>query len=103
MSLNGILQLAVYFLLLLAITKPIGVYMTRVFSGEKTFLSRVLEPIERLIYRLCRVDATEQHWTTYTAAMLIFSVVSLLVLYALQRLQYFLPLNPQQFTGVAPD
>src|SRR5262252_1246811 len=104
MSFNGILQLAVFFLVLLAITKPIGVYMTKVFSGEKTFLSRLLGPIERLIYRLCRVDVTtEQHWATYTAAMLIFSVVSLLVLYALQRLQYYLPLNPQQFTGVAPD
>jgi len=104
MSLNGILQLAVYFLLLLAITKPVGVYMTRVFSGEKTFVSRVLGPVERLIYKICRVDASaEQRWTTYTAAMLIFSVVSLLLLYALQRLQFYLPFNPQQFTGVAPD
>jgi K+-transporting ATPase ATPase A chain len=104
MSFNGFLQLAVYVLVLLAITKPIGIYMTKVFSGEKTFMSRILGSIERLIYKLCRVDATtEQHWTTYTAAMLIFSVVSLLVLYALQRLQYYLPLNPQQFTGVAPD
>src|SRR5262244_2576623 len=104
MSLNGILQLAVYFLLLLAITKPIGVYMTKVFSGEKTFVSRVLGPVERLIYKICRVDASaEQRWTTYTAAMLIFSVVSLLLLYALQRLQFYLPFNPQQFTGVAPD
>src|SRR5262250_2937664 len=104
MSFNGILQLAVYFLLLLALTKPIGVFLTRVFSGEKTFLSRMLGPIERLIYKICRVDAaTEQHWTTYTGAMLIFSIVSLLLLYALQRLQYYLPFNPQQFTGVAPD
>jgi K+-transporting ATPase ATPase A chain len=78
--------------------------MTRVFSGEKTSLSRLLGPIERLIYRLCRVDAEhEQRWTTYTAAMLMFSVVSLLVLYALQRLQYYLPFNPQQFAGVKPD
>jgi potassium-transporting ATPase potassium-binding subunit len=104
MSFNGILQLAVYFLVLLAITKPIGIYITRVFSGERTFLGRVFGPMERLIYKLCRVDpTTEQHWTTYTAAMLIFSVVSLLLLYALQRLQYYLPLNPQQFGGVAPD
>jgi potassium-transporting ATPase potassium-binding subunit len=101
MTLNGFLQLAVYLLLLLAVTKPLGVYMTRIFSGEKTFMSRVLGPIERLIYRLCRVDAgSEQHWTTYTAAMLMFSVVSLLVLYLLQRIQYYLPLNPQQFPGV---
>src|SRR6266496_4121513 len=101
MTLNGFLQLAVYFLVLLAVTKPLGVYMTRVFSGEKTFMNRVLGPVERLVYRLCRVDASsEQHWTTYTASMLMFSVVSLLVLYALQRLQYYLPLNPQRFPGV---
>src|SRR2546425_13003074 len=100
MTLNGFLQLAIYFLVLLAVTKPLGVYMTKVFSGEKTFSSRVLGPIERLIYRICRVDpASEQLWTAYTAAMLMFSVVSLLVLYAFQRLQYYLPLNPQQFTG----
>ena len=75
--------------------------MTRVFEGEKTFMSRVLGPVERLIYRLCRVDAgSEQRWTTYTAAMLMFSVVSLLVLYLLQRIQFYLPLNPQHFSGV---
>src|SRR5712692_2276714 len=104
MTLNGVLQLAVYFLVLLAVTKPLGVYMTKVFSGEKTFGSRVLGPLERLIYRICRVDAaSEHHWTTYTAAMLMFSLVSLLLLYLLQRLQYYLPLNPQQFAGVKPD
>jgi K+-transporting ATPase ATPase A chain len=104
MTLNGFLQLALYFLVLLAVTKPLGVYITKVFSVEKIPLSRVLGPLERLIYRSCRVDATdEQHWATYTAAMLMFSVVSLLVLYGLQRLQYYLPLNPQQFTGVNPD
>src|SRR5205085_2584344 len=103
MTLNGWLQLAIFFLAVLAVTKPLGVYMTKVFSGEKTFLSRVLGPVERLIYRLCRIDdEREQHWTTYTAAMLMFSIVSLLVLYALQRLQYYLPLNPQQFPGVNP-
>jgi len=104
MTLNGFLQLAVYFLLLLAITKPLGVFMARVFEGEKTLLSRLLGPLERLIYRVCRVDPEhEQRWTAYTAAMLMFSVVSLLVLYALQRLQHYLPLNPQQFAGVKPD
>src|SRR5215813_4946312 len=104
MTFNGLLQLAVYFLVLLVVTKPLGVYMTRVFSGEKTFMSRLLGWLERLIYRVCRVDAeAEQHWTAYTAAMLMFSVVSLLVLYALERLQYYLPLNPQQFPGVSPD
>src|SRR5262249_44473158 len=101
---NGFLQLAIYFLVLLAITKPLGVYMVKVFSGERTVLHILLRPLERLIYRVCRVDETEeQHWTAYTAAMLMFSVVSLLVLYALQRLQYYLPANPQNFAAVAPD
>ena len=104
MTVNGWLQLAVFFLAVIAVTKPLGVYMTRVFSGEKTFLSHVLGPVERLIYRVCRIDAEhEQRWTVYTAAMLMFSVASLLVLYAMQRLQYYLPFNPQQFPGVAPD
>ena len=104
MTLNGFIQLAVYFLVLLVITKPLGVYMARVFQGEKTFMGRAVGPIERLIYRACRIDPTsEQHWTTYTAAMLLFSVAGLLVLYAFQRLQYYLPLNPQQFSGVNPD
>jgi K+-transporting ATPase ATPase A chain len=104
MTLNGLLQLAVYFLVLLAVTKPLGVYMTRVFSGDRTLISRVLGPLERLMYRVCRIDAvSEQTWTAYTAGMLMFSVVSLLVLYALMRLQYSLPLNPQQFAGLKPD
>jgi len=104
MTLNGFLQLGIYFLVLLAITKPLGVYMARIFSGEKTFLGSVIGPLERLIYRICRIDEhEEQHWTTYTAAMLMFSLVGLIVLYGLQRLQYYLPLNPQGFSGVTPD
>ena len=79
MSLPGILQIAVYFLILLAITKPIGLYMTRVFGGERTLLSPVLQPVERAIYRVCGVDpAVEQHWTTYTVAMLLFNLAGLL-------------------------
>src|SRR5215471_2958761 len=98
---NGFLQLAIYFLVLLAITKPLGVYMVKVFSGERTLLHTILRPLERFIYRVCRVDEDEeQHWTAYTAAMLMFSVASLLLLYALQRLQYYLPVNPQKFPGV---
>lgn len=98
------MQLAIYFLVLLAITKPLGVYMVKIFSGERTFMHVLLRPLERVIYRVCRVDENEeQHWTSYTAAMLMFSVVSLLVLYALQRLQYYLPVNPQKFAAVAPD
>lgn len=104
MTLNGFLQLAIFFLLLLALTKPLGVYMTRVFSGQPIFLSKVLGPLERLIYRICRVDPEEeQHWTAYAAGMLLFSVVSMVVLYLLQRVQYYLPFNPQKFTAVAPD
>jgi K+-transporting ATPase ATPase A chain len=103
MTINGFLQLAVYFVLLLAITKPLGVYMAKVFSGERTFMDRILGPLEHLIYRICRIDHREEHhWTTYTGAMLMFSVVSLLVLYALQRLQLYLPLNPQHLPNVDP-
>jgi K+-transporting ATPase ATPase A chain len=104
MTLNGFLQLGIYFLVLLVLTKPLGIYMTRVFSGEKIFLGRVFGPVERSVYRICRIDEhEEQDWTAYTAAMLMFSLVGLLVLYALQRLQYYLPLNPQKLSGVAPD
>ncbi|HEY6330632.1 MAG TPA: potassium-transporting ATPase subunit KdpA [Blastocatellia bacterium] len=103
MTSRGLVELLIYFLALLAITKPLGLYMARVFSGERTFMDRVLGPLERLIYRICRIDAEEEHhWTAYAAAMLMFSVVSLLVLYALQRLQMFLPLNPQKMAGVDP-
>ncbi len=104
MTVNGFLQLGIYILVLLAITKPLGVYMTRIFSGERTVLGKVFGPLERLIYRICRIDEhEEQHWTAYTAAMLMFSLAGLLVLYGLQRFQYYLPLNPQGFPGVAPD
>ncbi len=104
MTLNGFLQLGIYFLVLLAVTKPLGIYMTKVFSGERMLLSRLFGPLERLIYRICRIDEhEEQHWATYTAAMLMFSLVGLVVLYGLQRLQYYLPLNPQKFSGVPPD
>jgi K+-transporting ATPase ATPase A chain len=104
MTLNGFLQLGIFFLILLAITKPLGVYMAKVFSGEKIILGRVFGPLERLIYRICRINEHEdQHWTTYTAAMLMFNLIGLLVLYGLQRFQYYLPLNPQHFPAVAPD
>ena len=104
MTLNGILQLGIYCLVLLAVTKPLGIYMANIFSGKPVFLDKVLNPLERLIYRICRIDEhEEQHWTTYTAAMLMFSLAGLLVLYGLQRLQHYLPLNPQRFPGVAPD
>ncbi len=104
MTFNGFLQLGIYCLVLVAVTKPLGVYMTNVFSDKRVFLEKLLSPLERFIYRVCHIDVhEEQHWTAYTAAMLMFSLVGLLILYGLQRLQHFLPLNPQRFPGVAAD
>ncbi len=103
MTANGWFQIALFLALILAVTKPLGVFMALVFSREKTFLDPVLRPVERLIYRLTGVD--EQHemrWTEYAVAMLLFSAVSMLVLYAMQRLQGVLPLNPQKLPGVSP-
>ncbi len=100
MTLNGWIQIAIYSLLVIAVVKPLGAYMARVFTGERTFLSPVLQPVERGIYRICGVDeGQEQHWVTYTIAMLFFSVAGFVTLYALQRLQAVLPFNPQ---GQAP-
>ena len=104
MTFNGWLQILVYFVLLLLVTKPIGVFMTRVYNGERTLLHPVLRPIERLIYRLTRVDEQrEMRWTEYAVAMLLYSIVSMVVLYALQRMQYYLPFNPQRLAGVSTD
>src|ERR671923_2550344 len=104
MTLNGWLQIALYVGVLVLCVKPLGIYMARVFNGERTFLDPVLRPVERLIYWVSGVDPRqEQHWTTYTAAMLIFNLAGLVLLYALQRLQHVLPLNPQGFDPVAPD
>jgi potassium-transporting ATPase potassium-binding subunit len=104
MTLNGWLQIALYLGLVVVFIKPLGLYMARVFNGDRTFLDPVLRPIERLIYRVSGVDPRqEQHWTTYTAAMLLFNLAGLLLLYAMQRLQHVLPLNPQGFDSVPPD
>jgi K+-transporting ATPase ATPase A chain len=103
MTTNGWLQILFYFALLLLLTKPLGIFIARVFEGERTFLDPVLRPVERIIYRLTGVnDEREMRWTEYAVAMLLYSVVSMLVLYALQRLQYYLPFNPQQLAGVSP-
>jgi K+-transporting ATPase ATPase A chain len=100
----ALLKVALFFLLLLALTKPIGLYMRRLFSGERTFLDPLMRPIERLIYRLSGVDEKrEQSWQAYTLAMLAFSGVGLLVTYAIERLQHILPLNPDKLGAVAPD
>jgi K+-transporting ATPase ATPase A chain len=101
MTLNGWLQIALFSAIVILITRPFGGYMTRVFAGDKTWLSPVLRPVERVIYRLCGVDETvEQHWITYAVAMLMFSLAGFLVLYALQRLQAVLPFNPQGQSAV---
>jgi potassium-transporting ATPase potassium-binding subunit len=104
MTANGFLQLALFCLAVLAVTRPLGVFMARLFAGERTFLSPVLGPVERGIYRLCRIDpAEEQHWTVYTGAMLAFNLIGLLALYGFQRLQGVLPWNPQGWSAVPPD
>src|SRR5277367_5966174 len=104
MTFNGWLQIALYCVLLLLLTKPLGGYMTRVFNGERTPLSPVLGPLERGLYRLCGVDETqEQHWITYAVAMLAFTFAGFIVLYGLQRLQAVLPFNPQGLDPVSPD
>jgi potassium-transporting ATPase potassium-binding subunit len=103
MTINGWLQILFFFLIILAITKPLGVFMTRVFKRERTFLDPILRPIERLIYRLTGVNEDrEMRWTEYAVAMLLFSIVSMIVLYALQRLQYYLPFNPQKLANINP-
>jgi K+-transporting ATPase ATPase A chain len=104
MTFNGWLQILLFLALVLASTKPLGVFMARVFNRERTFLDPLLRPLERLVYRLTGVDETrEMRWTEYAAAMLLFSVVSMLALYLMQRLQGVLPLNPQRLAGVGPD
>src|SRR5437660_7155805 len=101
MTLNGWLQILIFFALVLAMTKPLGVFMAHVFNREKTFLDPVLCPIERLIYKLTGVDETrEMRWTEYAVSMLLFSAVSMLVLYVIQRLQGQLPFNPQHLPGI---
>ena len=104
MTLNGWLQILFFLVALVLITPLIGAYMTRVFTRQRTFLDPVLRPVERLIYRLTGVnEQCEMRWTEYAAALLLFSIVSMLILYATQRLQAYLPFNPQGFSGVPPD
>lgn len=104
MTLIGWLQIGLLLLAVLLAVKPLGLYMAKVFSGERTWLSPVLIPVERGFYRLAGVDPQkEQGWLGYTLAMLAFSLAGFLALYAILRLQAFLPLNPQGFTGLAPD
>src|SRR5215469_12512189 len=114
MTANGWIQIAIYAVIVIAITAPLGGYLMRVFNGERTLLSPILRPIERLTYAICGVDENDdQHWTVYAVAMLLFSLAGFLILYALQRLQATAPFNlsfgphaqfnPQNFPAVAPD
>ena len=104
MTLVGWIEIILYCAIVVALVKPLGWYMTRVFNGERTFLSQVLRPVEVGLYRLGGVDETrEQGWVNYTLGMLFFHVGGFLILYALMRLQGFLPFNPQGMTAVAPD
>jgi len=104
MTVNGWLQIIIFLAAVFLVTKPLGIFMTRVFNREKTFMDPVLRPVERLLYRVTGVDEKhEMRWTEYAIAMLLFSAVSMLVLYGMQRLQAFLPFNPQKLGGVLPE
>src|SRR5579864_4190533 len=104
MTANGWLQIGFFLLVIFAITKPLGVFMARVFHREKTFLDLPLRPIERLIYRLTGVrEDHEMRWTEYGIAMLLFSAASMLLLYVMERTQHWLLFNPQTLANVAPD
>src|SRR5262249_18702668 len=104
MTLIGWLQILLYCAIIVALVKPLGGYLTRVFIGERTFLSPVLRPVEGALYAVAGVDERrEQHWLTYTVAMLLFHVGGFLILYALMRFQAVLPFNPAEQSAVAPD
>lgn len=101
MTANGILQIAIYVVALIAVTIPAGAFMAKVFAGERTFLHPILRPVETAIYRLCGIDETaEQHWTRYTGGVLAFSLVSIVLTYIILRLQQWFPLNPQGLGNV---
>jgi K+-transporting ATPase ATPase A chain len=104
MTLNGWFQIFVYFVVILLLTKPLGIFMTKVFSREKTWLDPVMRPAEKLLYKLTFIDEShEMRWTEYSIAMLLFSGVSMLVLYLIERTQQWLPLNPQKFAALPQD
>src|SRR5690349_13457245 len=104
MTINGWLQIGFFLLLVFLVTKPMGVFMARVFNREKTFMDPVLRPLERMLYRVTGVDENhEMRWTEYAIAMLLFSVVSMIVLYLMERLQGYLPFNPQKLGAVNPS
>jgi len=104
MSAIGVLRIAISLAVVFLLVKPLGAYMARVYEGRRTLLDPVLRPLERLLYRLCRIDPNEDMtWQTYTIAMLVFTIAGELLLYGFQRLQPILPLNPQGMGAVSPD
>jgi K+-transporting ATPase ATPase A chain len=106
MTTNGVLQIVIYFLIIAALTKPMGEFMAKLFEGRRTFLHPILRPLEKLTYKLVGVDeASEQRWSQYTASLIAFSIMCFLFVYAMQRLQGVLPFNPQHFdrTQATPD
>jgi potassium-transporting ATPase potassium-binding subunit len=104
MSALGIFQVVLFLVVLVTLAKPLGAFMARVYQGERTFLSPVLGPVERAIYRIARLDpAVESNWKRYAAGVLLFNLIGFLVVYLLQRLQGVLPLNPQGFGAITPD
>src|SRR5258708_5794605 len=104
MTAIGILQIVLFFGIVIAVTKPLGLLMTRIFQGERTFLHPILRPVERLVYWAAGIrEDEEQSWVRYSASVISISVFSFAMVYSLQRLEGWLPLNPQQFgTASAP-
>src|SRR5271169_4366469 len=104
MSINGLLQIALFLGVLIALAKPLGWYMAQIYEGKLPAFVRWMAPPENLFYRLCGVDSEqEMRWTRYALAMLWFALLSVLAVYGIQRLQALLPLNPQAFSAVSPD
>src|ERR1700744_2462771 len=104
MTVIGWIQILLYCAIVVALVKPLGWYMTRVFNGERTFLSPVLRPVEVGLYKISGVDEKrEQHWLTYSVAMLLFHVGGFFIIYGLMRLQAFLPFNPAGQAEVSED
>ena len=104
MTTTGVLRILIYLAVVFLLVKPLGAYMARVYEGGRTLFHPVLRPLERLLYRFCRIDPEEDMpWQTYTIAMLVFTAVGMFLLYGFQRLQQFLPLNPQGMSAVSPD
>src|ERR1019366_2944757 len=101
---NAIVQVGLFFIIVALLSVPLGLYMARVFSDERTFMDPVLRPLEKLIYKVCGIHpATEMTWFEYAISMLLFSMAGMIVLYAMERLQQILPFNPQGMGAVAPD